>query len=133
MKTYSVSLLFMEPRSISNLFGLGKRTSFLEVQHGDAETPEEALDQACVFADTFYTFKGKPLRDSNLKLRMKVVKEVYDFNTSVYAVFDAGGQGMKDAGCIGIFTSDEKAKETVGNKWVSIKEVEMDVLFENGI
>ncbi len=35
-------------------------------------------------------------------------------NNSVYAVFDSGGQGMKDMGLMGVYNDQEKAKEDIG-------------------
>jgi len=51
----------------------------------------------------------------------------------LYAIFDGGNQGMKDVGLMGIFDSVAKAKESIGERWIIIKKVTPNIIYENGI
>ncbi|QXN68057.1 hypothetical protein [Microcystis phage Mae-Yong924-2] len=52
----------------------------------------------------------------------------------IYAVYDIGGQGMRDKGLLGIFDSYEKALSSVnGDTWHPIKKIELNKLYSNGI
>ena len=53
--------------------------------------------------------------------------------TYVYVVVDSCGQGLIDRGVIAIFSTLEKTKEFIGNSWYSIKEVELDFFYIDGI
>ncbi len=78
--------------------------------------------------------KDQILTDLKLQLESSgTLKNIAQTNTILHAVFDAGGQGLKDVGLMGVFDSEDRARETVGEKWVSIKPIEMNVLNENGL
>lgn len=51
----------------------------------------------------------------------------------LYAVFDGGGQGQRDVGLMGIFDSEVKALESIGNEWLTLKKVKMNILHRDGI
>lgn len=51
----------------------------------------------------------------------------------LYALYDCGGQGMRDNGLLGVFTSLEKAKEVKGDNWYAIYEFESDKEYPEGV
>ncbi len=52
----------------------------------------------------------------------------------LYALYDCGGQGMRDNGLLGVFTSLEKAKkEAKGNNLYAIFEFESDKEYPEGV
>lgn len=54
-------------------------------------------------------------------------------STMLWAVFDEGGQGMKQVGLIAVFTTEKAAKDFVGTKWLIIKPLLPNTPYPNGI
>lgn len=69
--------------------------------------------------------KAEIISNGNVNLNPTKIK--------LWAVFDAGGQGMKDNGLIGVFTSEKAAKDFVGTKWLSIKPFISDTPYPEGV
>ena len=70
---------------------------------------------------------------NNLQNNKKSNTPKMGHDTLLYAVFDGGGQGMRDVGLMGVFDSKEKANKAVGEQWLIIKEIKINVLCENGL
>ncbi len=54
-------------------------------------------------------------------------------NTTVYCVYDCGGQGMRDNGLMGVFDNEKKVKEVIGDRWLTTTKVKINVLYEDGV
>jgi hypothetical protein len=54
-------------------------------------------------------------------------------NEIYYAVFYVGRQRCTGMGLVGVFDTEEKAKEYVGDKWLIIKPITINKVYERGI
>jgi hypothetical protein len=54
-------------------------------------------------------------------------------NKKLYALFDSGGQGMKDNGLLGVYTTKEEAEKVRGNSWYSIIEFDANKIYADGV
>lgn len=52
---------------------------------------------------------------------------------SLWAVFDAGGQGEEYNGIIAVFENEKLAKEFVGDKWLNIVPFKLNAHYPSGI
>lgn len=51
----------------------------------------------------------------------------------LYALFDKGGQGIRNSGLLGVFTSKKKASKSVnGDGWYSIIKIKLNVFYKDG-
>ncbi len=66
-------------------------------------------------------------------LAEKKIKEIEQNSREVLCVLDAGGQGMRDVGLMGVFDSKEKVVEAIGKSWCSVRKLEINQLYPNGI
>jgi hypothetical protein len=54
-------------------------------------------------------------------------------DNKLYALFDCAMQGMSDNGLLGVFDTKEKAEEAKGTNWYSIKEFDVNKIYDKGV
>lgn len=75
-------------------------------------------------AGIYFEKTGEHLKIENI-MKQELIK--------LYALFDSGGQGMKDNGLLGVYTTKEEAEKIRGNNWYSIIEFDSNKIYADGV